>query len=241
MWLTLLKTFFAGTIGFITAFSQPIPTPTPIIFTRSYDGKSMYPTIEQATESASLPLIAEIALEATSSPLPTQTIIPTSTPVPTVTPLPTDTPSPIPTFTPKPTQTPQPPATPTMVPYTPIPTIPHSLNSETIFQLINTYRETIHQPAYQKNEYLCKLAEDRIPELPDEVSGKRYIHQGLYDRNLPYWITENMSYYPSEQAIFNWWLQSSLHRRAIEGNYQYSCGACNGTICIQLFTNFTPR
>jgi uncharacterized protein YkwD len=117
----------------------------------------------------------------------------------------------------------------------------NSLNPDVILQLINTHRANLSLPSFEKNEQLCAIAESRGPQLYDEIFVTGKMHSGLYNRNLPFWITENMAHYPTEQAVFSWWLGSPIHRKAIEGDYTFSCGTCHGTSCAQLFTSFTPK
>lgn len=159
---------------------------------------------------------------------PTPTTIPTKAATPTLTitaeVIPTETQTPVLTAT-----------------LTPVPVIiDTSSRSEEIFSKINAHRATLNLPPFQKEDKLCSLAASRGPELQNEVNTGT-IHKGLYDRNLPYWITENMAYYPSVDADMNFWLNSSIHRSAIQGDFQYSCGHCEGNACIVLFTNYTPK
>lgn len=116
-----------------------------------------------------------------------------------------------------------------------------SLSSERIFILINAHRKEKGLAPLEKDEQLCKLAESRAPELHDEIFGGSYVHAGLEKRDIPYWITENMASYGSEEAIVTWWLGSLIHRRAIEGSNTYSCGACSGNSCTQLFTSYVKK
>lgn len=116
-----------------------------------------------------------------------------------------------------------------------------SLNADLIFQLINSYRLEKHLVPFEKDSQLCALAGSRAPELYNEIFVTGKVHEGFYSRNVPYWITENMASYPTEQQIVNWWLTSPIHRSAIEGNYKYSCGACSGTSCTQLFTSYVGK
>lgn len=117
-----------------------------------------------------------------------------------------------------------------------------SLNSDLLFEMINNHRASIGLPAYQKDERICQVARDRGPELYNEIFVTGNMHAGFKARNLPYWATENMISLGSEQASFNWWMSSSLHRRAIESNvYTHSCGACYGNSCAQIFTAFQPK
>lgn len=117
----------------------------------------------------------------------------------------------------------------------------NSLNSDVIFQMINDHRTAMGLSPFEKEERLCKIADSRGPALYDEIFTTHTMHKGLYDRNYPFWITENMAHYGSEQAVFNWWLGSKIHRAAIEGNYKYSCGTCYGNSCAQLFTSYIPK
>ncbi len=118
---------------------------------------------------------------------------------------------------------------------------PPSLNSDTLLDMINAHRASLGLPAYQKEEKLCSLAKERGPELYDEIFTSGNIHGGLYNRNLPYWITENMKYGPDENDVFTWWMNSAIHKKAIEGNFLYSCGECYGNSCAQLFTSYVAK
>lgn len=116
-----------------------------------------------------------------------------------------------------------------------------SLDAQKVFELINQHRQKIGLPIFQKDENLCQIAQSREPELYNEIFVTGNMHSGLYNRNLPFWVTENLKYGGTEEQTINWWLGSPIHRSAIEGNYTYSCGACFGATCVQLFTNYTPK
>lgn len=200
-------------------------------------------------------------------PSPTVALIPLTT---LLSPTASPTPIPSPTRTPSPSRTPtpsraapsakktgapiqrerthnDPSITPTLsleeyIPATPSVTISvRSNNPDLILQMINIHRKTKSLPAFEKHPDLCKLAESRAPELHNEIFGSSWIHAGFYNRDIPYWITENMASYPTEEAVVQWWLGSTVHRAAIEGDYQYSCGACSANSCAQLFTSFSPK
>lgn len=133
---------------------------------------------------------------------------------------------------------------PTPIAQTPTDNVPAdstSLNSDTIFDLINAHRAQIGMPAFQKDDALCTLAKTRSLELHDELFVNHNLHSGLYNRNLPYWITEDAKWGSNEAGTVRWWLNSPIHRHAIEGDYVYSCGACQGSLCSQLFTSYTPK
>lgn len=119
--------------------------------------------------------------------------------------------------------------------------IKDSLDSNLLFDLINSHRSQLNLPPFQKEDRICQIAEGRAPQLEHEIFGGGGMHSGFRALNLPYWATENMIHQPNEQAALNWWLNSPIHRRAIEGDYTYSCGACQGNNCAQIFTNFTPK
>lgn len=118
---------------------------------------------------------------------------------------------------------------------------PETLDSDAIFHLINSYRLKAGLPTFVKDQRLCELAESRRGELPGEIFGGKGIHSGLKSRKLPYWVTENMKWGSSESEVVSWWLHSPIHRRAIYSDHPYSCGVCEGHICIQLFTSFQKK
>lgn len=121
-----------------------------------------------------------------------------------------------------------------------VPADGQNLDTGLIFDLINAHRASIGKAPFQKEEALCSLASARSTELSLEFSNGT-LHSGLYNRKLPYWITENAKWGSNESGTVKWWLNSPIHRRAIEGDYTYSCGACQGSKCAQLFTSFTPK
>lgn len=113
-------------------------------------------------------------------------------------------------------------------------------NPDIIFDLINSHRASIGKKAFVKNDAICSLAKTRSNELASELS-RGVLHSGLYNRNLPYLITENAKSGGDENETVRWWLNSSIHRRAIESNNTYSCGGCTGSNCSQLFTSYEPK
>lgn len=115
-----------------------------------------------------------------------------------------------------------------------------SQNPELLFDMSNAHRKNLGLPAFQKDDRVCSLARERAPEIHGEMA-KGTLHSGMYGRNLPYWNTENAVAYGSEQESFNWLISDYIHRKAIEGNYTYSCVACSGNACVQEFTSFQPK
>lgn len=113
-------------------------------------------------------------------------------------------------------------------------------NPDVIFDLINAHRASIGKPAFIKDEALCSLAQTRSNELASEMN-RGVLHSGLYNRNLGYWVTENAKTGGDENETVRWWLNSGIHRSAIQSDYVYSCGGCAGKNCSQLFTSFDPK
>lgn len=247
MWNSLLQ-YVITLVLTITTFIEPSVTTQ-----RSARAlPTLQPSVTRTISPTTLPtpsLTVTPTLTETPTPEPsfTPTPSPTLTPTLTLTPSPTITETPIPptaTPTPLPTNTPMPTPTPTRMPL-PEPEVTLStekdLDADVIFRNINKKRLVQGLAPFVKDDYLCKLAQSRRPELYNEIFGDESVHGGLYKRTIPYWITENEVYAQSEDDVLDWWLNSWLHRTAIYGNYQYSCGACAGNACIQLFTNFTTK
>lgn len=191
----------------------------------------------QIPAPSSSPVIIDVALapslipESTASASPPPSLLALSSNLP----LATSSAKPIsnPTATPVPT----PLATPTPPPFTPP---PGSLNADRIFEMVNTHRESINLPDFQKDDRACTLAASRAPEIDHEIASG-IMHRGLRERNLSYWNTENIISMDSEQAAFNWWVHDKIHKDAIEGDYKYSCVACSGQACAEEFTNFQSK
>ena len=113
-----------------------------------------------------------------------------------------------------------------------------SADGEAMFAKINAHRASIGLPAFQKSDRLCAIAAQRAPEIHNEVFGSGYIHQGFNERGYNANATENMVAMGGLDANFNWWMNSGIHRRAIESpTLQYSCGECVGGGCVQIFSS----
>lgn len=142
-------------------------------------------------------------------------------------------PSPSPSSTPKPSQTSTP--SPTSAPVT----LANS-NSETMFNMVNDYRSKLGLKAFEKDERICKIAQQRAPQVNGELQSGN-LHKGFKDLNLPYWATENIAAYASLKEDFNFWISDYIHKKAIESDNKYSCVACSGTSCSQIFTSFVQK
>jgi uncharacterized protein YkwD len=117
---------------------------------------------------------------------------------------------------------------------------PGGLSSDKLFTMANAYRQSKGLPPFEKDDRVCSLAASRAPEVNAEIASGT-MHKGLQSRNLPYWNTENIISMNSEETAFNWWINDTIHRDAIEGNYKYSCTACSGNACAEEFTNFVSK
>ena len=164
---------------------------------------------------------------------------PTATAEATPTDLPT--PSPEPTtaqlYTPAPTAIPTPTVTPAV---TQAQLTTGGLNGDTLFSMVNTYRQSNGLAPLEKDDRECTLAASRAPEINNEIATGT-MHSGLAARALSYWNSENIISMNSEAAAFNWWINDPIHKQAILGAYKYSCTACSGNACAQEFTNFQPK
>ncbi len=112
----------------------------------------------------------------------------------------------------------------------------HSLNPEVILSLINEKRAQANLAPLEKDEKVCEVANLRAPELSGELA-KGQLHAGFYGRHLPYPAAENVIYMRSEEAAVDWWMNSSVHRRQLLGDYKYTCVACSGESCTEIFAN----
>lgn len=120
------------------------------------------------------------------------------------------------------------------------PSPPPSLNSDLIFDRINSYREKFGLAHFEKDDTICSIATERSKEIVGELrSGS--LHSGLYNRSLPYWITENAIFARSEEFAISWWMNSPVHHSQIMGNFIHSCIKCDGNACSQVFTSYTPK
>ncbi len=136
---------------------------------------------------------------------------------------------------------PSPVSTPTPVPsQTPATSSSGNSNSEKLFQMVNDYRTGMGLPAFEKDERLCKIAQERAPQINAELNSGN-LHKGFKDLNLSYWATENIAAYSSIEENLKFWLSDYIHKKAIESSNKYSCVACTGSSCSQIFTSFVEK
>jgi uncharacterized protein YkwD len=113
--------------------------------------------------------------------------------------------------------------------------------AEKLFSLVNEHRSKLGLPALEKEERVCQMVASRAPQVYDEVFKEGPMHKGFKALNLPYWATENIAAYDTIEKNFDFWLRDDIHRKAIESAAKYSCVACSGTYCSQIFTSFVPK
>lgn len=123
---------------------------------------------------------------------------------------------------------------------TPLPPTIAQLNAGFVFDLVNIERTNRNLAPFEKKEDLCLLAQERSFEIPKEVSSNT-VHQGFYERDLPFWAIENAKYGGTEKETVNWWMNSPIHRATILGDMKYSCVSCNEMSCSQIFTSYQPK
>ena len=126
-------------------------------------------------------------------------------------------------------------------PKSPVPESNGSLSADVLFNMINEHRAQINLPAYQKEDQVCSIATGRREEIVEEIFVTGQLHAGFWADNHPFFATENMIWQHSEVEAMNWWLNSPIHRAAIEGDYLYACGTCNGEVCNMVFSSLTPK
>lgn len=122
----------------------------------------------------------------------------------------------------------------------PAPIALSSANAEILFQMTNDHRAKIGKPALEKEERLCKIAEGRAPMVKTELANGT-LHKGFKELNLPYWATENIAAYSTMNENFNFLVTDYIHKKAIESDAKYSCTACTGTSCSQIFSSFVSK
>jgi uncharacterized protein YkwD len=135
------------------------------------------------------------------------------------------------------TESPSP--SPTALPST-TPVASGNSNSEAMFQMVNDYRAKLGLKAFEKDERICKIAEGRAPQVNGELESGN-LHKGFRDLNLPYWASENIAAYSTIEQDFKFWISDYIHKKAIESDNKYSCVACSGASCSQIFTSFVSK
>lgn len=113
-----------------------------------------------------------------------------------------------------------------------------NLDSEILWSLIQTWRIENGLHAYIKNQELCKIAIDRS----DDEFDYNNPHKGFIEKyhKGSYSISENLTGATSEKDALNRWLNSPLHRQALEKDFRFSCTATYKDLAVQIFSNLSP-
>lgn len=117
----------------------------------------------------------------------------------------------------------------------------YGLNADTLFSLVNNYRRENAKLLFTKDDTTCSIASVRAAQVYNEIYGTSQMHAGLNAMQLPYRITENIISYSTEEEAFNWWKNDYIHRIQMLGDFNYSCTACSGNSCSQVFTSYIPK
>lgn len=119
-------------------------------------------------------------------------------------------------------------------------TTPSTPNAEKLFQMVNEYRANLGLPAFEKEQSICEIAKQRAPQVNGELKSGT-LHKGFKALDLPYWATENIAAYSTIEENLKFWLADYIHKKAIESDNKYSCVACSGSACSEIFTNFIKK
>lgn len=185
-------------------------------------------TVFEPTPKPSATPVAKASEEPEDAPLPSKK--------PVTSPKPESSKQPEKTEEKKETKSPEPSPTPTSVPVGNL----NSPNADLLFKMTNDHRAKIGKAAFEKDERLCKIAEQRAPQVNGELATGT-LHKGFKALNLPYWATENLAAYSTVQEDFNFLVNDYIHRVAIESDHKYSCVACVGASCSQIFSSFVSK
>lgn len=117
----------------------------------------------------------------------------------------------------------------------PTPTKEPSINADKLLEVVNEWRVSENRQPFVKDERLCAIAQDRVLNDPPMDN-----HAGLYKKysNLPYAVGENLGKTFPEEVMLSHWLFSPGHAAALRKPWTYTCIACNGIYCSQIFSSF---
>jgi uncharacterized protein YkwD len=232
LWSDIEKVSVPAPSPLVTPFVTTLPSPQLLAFSTSLPTPLASPKVRVSLR----PIVTErLKKIVTKTAIPTKKAVALST---LVTPKPSIAASSVPLKTIAPTLKITAEPVPTTVTAKPI---SYSHNGDLVFNLVNQYRESAGKKAFLKDERLCKIAQQRAPQLNEEIFGSKKMHEGFKALQLPYWATENIASYQTEAAIVKWWLGDAIHRRVIDTDYTHSCAACYGKSCSQIFSSFVPK
>jgi uncharacterized protein YkwD len=116
----------------------------------------------------------------------------------------------------------------------PTPTInPDATTKSGLLDTINKWRVSQNLNPYTESEFLCKVAEDRLPEIVKEFNHDKLNYKRWCD---DCYISENIAqgYYTNKETL-DGWLASPSHKAALLRNYTHTCFSTNGSESIQIF------
>lgn len=115
------------------------------------------------------------------------------------------------------------------------------LDEGKLWSLIQEWRQSQGLKPYIKDQRLCSVAEQRLPEIRNEWSHDKFEKRFS---NAQYWpydyeIAENLAQgFDSEKNLLESWLSSSSHRKILNYSYTYSCIETSDGYAVQVFANF---
>ncbi len=118
------------------------------------------------------------------------------------------------------------------------------ITAENLWAVVQSWRVDNKLPPYEKNQLLCDIVAQRLPQLEKDYSHDGFIkaitnHTYVWD--MPY-LGENLAntVYWSPLDTLNAWLASPDHAEKLHRkNTPYSCMGCTTEgVCVQVFGGF---
>lgn len=111
------------------------------------------------------------------------------------------------------------------------------LDSNKLWSLVNEHRIKLGLKPFIKDQRLCEIANIRSIDIQKDYSHDQFIPR-LPKDSLNQIYSENIVSAINEDLALKGWLVSTPHRKAIDGNWTYSCIATNGSFAVQIFSSF---
>jgi len=107
------------------------------------------------------------------------------------------------------------------------------INEQKLFDLIQKYRYENYLPTYNKSDFLCKIANQRLQQIKTDFSHAIFVNSHYCDNCV---ISENLakSFY-DEQVLFTSWLNSPTHAQILKEPYTHSCLKTDENNTVQIF------
>lgn len=107
------------------------------------------------------------------------------------------------------------------------------LTSENLMKTVNDWRISQNLQPYIQSEFLCKAANERLPEIKSDFSHKEF-HAARWCPDCT--MGENLAreYYTPQETL-DAWLISPKHRENLQRNFTHSCIATDGMYTVQVF------